>query len=97
LDGSSPRSQVSAQSYLDLTARLSFDTSLSFVGSLPSQSVPSYTRLDSRIGWKLHRNITVSLVGQNLLSPHHLEFGSSEQAIATQIDRSIFGRVVWSF
>jgi iron complex outermembrane receptor protein len=97
LAGSSPRSQMSLQSYLDLTAKLSFDSSLSFVGSLPSQSVPSYTRLDSRIGWKLNRNITASLVGQNLLSPHHLEFGSSEQAIATQVDRSIFGRIVWSF
>lgn len=97
LQGSSPRHQFSAQSYLDLTPRISFDNSLSFVGSLPAQGVSSYARLDSRIGWKLRKNIAVSLVGQNLLSPHHWEFGSAEQAIATEVDRAIFGKVQWFF
>ncbi len=97
LEGSSPRQQFSAQSYLDLTGKLSFDNSLSFVDSLPAQGVPSYVRLDSRIGWKLRRNVTASLVGQNLLSPHHLEFGSAAQAIATEVDRSVFGKIVWAF
>ena len=97
LQGSSPRHQFTVQSYLDLTKNISFDNSLFFVDSLPAQSIPAYTRLDSRLGWKLRRNITVSLVGQNLVSPHHLEFGGAEQAIATEADRSVFGKVLWSF
>lgn len=97
LAGSSPRHQFSVQSYLDLTRKLSFDNTLSFVDRLPAQNVPAYTRLDSRIGWKFREHISLSLVGQNLLSPHHLEFGNAEQAIATETDRSIFGKVSWSF
>jgi len=93
----SPRSQFGIQSYLDLTSRLTFDSSLYFVGGLPAAGVPAYARLDSRLGWKLRKGIDASIVGQNLLSPHHLEFGNVEQAIATEVDRSVFGKIVWTF
>ncbi len=96
-ESSSPRHQFGIQSYLDLTNKISFDNSAYFVSSLPSQNVSAYTRLDSRLAWKLNRSITASIVGQNLLSPHHFEFGSSVQTIATEVDRSIFGKIVWSF
>jgi len=96
-EGSVPRHQFSLQSYLDLTTRLSFDNSLYFVDTLPARDVPAYARFDSTLGWKIRKGITASLVGQNLLSPHHLEFGNVEQAIATETNRSIFGKVVWSF
>ncbi len=93
----SPRNQFNLQSYVDLTPRLSFDTSLYFVGELPAPSIHAYARLDSKIGWKFDKHITVALVGQNLLDPHHLEFGSAFQAVATEVPRSVFGKVVWTF
>lgn len=31
------------------------------------------------------------------LSPRHLEFGDVEQAIATELDRQAFGKIVWTF
>jgi iron complex outermembrane receptor protein len=96
-EGTLPRHQFNVQSYLDLTTKLSFDNSLYFVDTLPSRGVPAYARLDSSIGWKLSKKITAHLVGQNLLSPHHLEFGNVEQAIATETTRSISGKIVWSF
>ena len=96
-EGSLPRHQFTVQSYLDLTTKLSFDNSLYFVDTLPARGVPAYARFDSMLGWKIRRGITASLVGQNLLSPHHVEFGNVEQATATETTRSIFGKVVWSF
>ena len=93
----SPRHQFGIQSYLDLTSRLTFDNSLYFVGALPGKGVPAYARLDSRLGWKVRKGIEASIVGQNLASPDHLEFGNVEQAIATEVDRSVFGKIVWTF
>lgn len=93
----SPRQQFGMQSYFDVTPTVTFDNSLYFVAGLPVEGVPAYTRLDSRLGWKVRKGIEASIVGQNLLSAHHREFGDVEQAIATQVDRSVFGKIVWSF
>lgn len=30
-------------------------------------------------------------------SPHHLEFGNVEQAIATEANRGVLGKIVWTF
>ncbi len=64
----SPRHQFGIQSYFDLTPKVTFDNSLYFVDGLPAIAVPAYTRLDSRLGWKVRKGIEASIVGQNLLS-----------------------------
>ena len=97
IGGTSPHHQFGIQSYLDLTSKLTFDNSLYFVAGLPAKGIPAYARLDSRLGWKVRKGIEASIVGQNLASPHHLEFGNVEQAIATEVDRTVFGKIVWTF
>ena len=92
-----PSHQSSIQSFLDLGKRASFDTSLYLIGAIAPGAVKSYERLDQRLAYKLRANIEASIVGQNLLSPTHVEFMSSEQAVPTLIERSIFGKLTFHF
>jgi iron complex outermembrane receptor protein len=96
-NGTTPEQQLTMQSYLDLSSKLSFDNSLYYVGRLEGKNIPAYTRVDTRLAYKLGKRVEVSLAWQNLLSPRHFEFAGAVEAIETQATRSIFGRAVWTF
>lgn len=93
----SPENQFNIRSYLDITHRLSFDTGLYYVGTLPAYHVEDYTRADARVAWRANKNVMLSLTGQNLLSPAHFEFGDIYQVIASQAARSVFGQIELTF
>jgi hypothetical protein len=79
---------------------LEWDSLVGYVGDLPNAGAgftPGYTRLDTRVGWHAGESIEVSLVGQNLLTPQHLEFHSVYPVNPVEIERSVFGRIVWRF
>jgi iron complex outermembrane receptor protein len=95
--GYSPKHQAQLRSTLDLPHGLEWDTSAYFVGALRYGPVPSYTRLDTRLGWRVGESLEFSVAGQNLLTPRHIEFGDGLQVHVTQVERSIAGRVTWRF
>jgi iron complex outermembrane receptor protein len=92
-----PTDQVHFLSRLDLPWHLQFDTSLYYVDAVENQDIPSYVRLDLRLGWQPRPGIDVSLVGQNLAEARHLEFGPSFTRLPTQVPRSVYGRVTWRY
>ena len=67
-----------------------------YVSTLSHLGIPSYTRLDTRLGWRLGEFVELSLVGQNLLRARHAEFFDST-VHGTEIERSVFGKVTWRF
>ena len=83
--GNDPRHWWNLRSAFDIGAHHEFDLMLREVGALPNPAVPAYTAVDARWGWHINRDLELSLVGQNLLDPHHPEWGS----VAT---RAVFGR-----
>jgi iron complex outermembrane receptor protein len=95
--GYSPKQQAQLRSKLDLPHGLEWDTSAYFVGALRYAAVPSYTRLDTRLGWRAGEFVEFSVAGQNLLTPRHIEFGDGIQVHVTQVERSIAGKVTWRF
>ena len=95
--GYSPKHQAQLRSTLDLPHRLEWDTSAYFVGALRYGPVPSYTRLDTRLGWRVGESLEFSVAGQNLLTPRRFEFGDGIQVHVTQVERSIVGKVTWRF
>ncbi|MDQ2776428.1 MAG: TonB-dependent receptor [Acidobacteriota bacterium] len=97
VQGGSPRNQAGLRSYLYLTSAISFDTSYYYVGGLPARQISAYNRVDARLAWKLKHNFQLSLVGQNLLQPRHMEFGDDDQVVGTDAERNIFARLAWSF
>lgn len=97
---SSPGNQAQVRSFLNLTHRLDWDSSVAYVGALAdgaSGTTPAYARLDSRLGFRIGEAAEVSVVGQNLLTPRHLEFYYVYPVNPVEIERSVFGRITWRF
>lgn len=101
IEGSSPRHQFQFRSRLDLHQNWEFDTSAYFVARLATDSVPSYTRVDTRLRWRFSARTDLSLVGQNLLQPRHKEFGFGMGMGATVnpswVKRAAYAQLTWRF
>ncbi|HEV8537610.1 MAG TPA: TonB-dependent receptor [Bacteroidota bacterium] len=92
-EGDDPRHRFSVLSYVDLPGGIEFDTWLRVTDELPriSAQVPGYAELDLRLGWKTIDNLTLSIVGQNLLHDRHPEMGAP--ANRREIPRNVYGSV----
>jgi hypothetical protein len=50
-----------------------------------------------RLGWRIGESLELSLVGQNLLTPHHFEFSNAFEVNHTEVERSALVKVTWRF
>jgi hypothetical protein len=103
-EGGSPEKQVYLQSSWDLPRNIEFDLTGRFVdrlrgfnpGGAPgiTDVIDDYISLDARLAWKLHNNLEITVVGQNLLDDHHPESGTSTsiRAPLVEIQRGVKGR-----
>lgn len=96
-EGQSPNHQAGLRSYWNVNENWTFDTGLYYVSRLNSFDVPAYFRLDANLGWKISEGVRFNLVGQNLLESDHREFFSPTSVNATQVPRSIFGKITCQF
>jgi len=95
--GDSPKHQLELRSFVNLGRHLDWDTSLYFVGELTNGPVPAYTRVDTRLGWRVGERLELSVAGQNLLTPRHPEAAFEYVLNPTLIERSVLGRIMWRF
>jgi iron complex outermembrane recepter protein len=96
--GVSPNHQFQVRSLLDLPHHLEWDNTIGYVSKLADGNIPAYTRVDSRIGWRVGEFVEISVVGQNLLTPRHVEFSDTTYPLDhTLVERSVFGKVTWRF
>jgi len=93
-EGSSPHHQVVVQSSLELPKSLEFSQTYRYVSDLPTQLVASYGTADVRLSWHRIPHFEFSLVGQNLLQPHHAEYGGDPGTLVG-IKRNVFGAITW--
>ena len=98
-----PKHQFSIRSSMDLPGRIELDVGLRWVDSLRfnnnavAETVPAYFELDARLSWHATKNLEFSVVGQNLLHDHHLEYVISSPNPREEIERSVYGKVTWQF
>jgi iron complex outermembrane receptor protein len=92
--GSSPSSVLSFQSLLNLPKNFEFDQTFRYSGALPAQSVAAYSTLDVRLGWQVRESLDFSVVGQNLLQPHHYEFAGDPGPLVG-IKRAAYAKITW--
>ncbi len=98
ISGSNPHHQFSIRSAFDLPHKTEFDLWLRYVDSLPALNLGSYTSLNARLAWRPTRNLELSIVGQNLLDIKHVEMSPDFLGtVEAQIERSVYGKVVWRF
>ena len=96
--GSNPGHQAQVRSHLELSTKLAWDTNAYFVSRLPAQFVASHTRLDTQLTWWFAERAQLSLVGQNLLNDHHVEFTNQFQSVnSSLVKRSAYVNIVWQF
>lgn len=97
-EGRSPQHQVTVRSIMDFPHHLQFDSTVRYVGSLPTSGIRSYVALDLRLGWTPSKRLEFSLVGQNVLDAHHLEFRPSSIVTQnTEVERSVYGKITLRF
>ena len=92
-EGGSPRWQFNLRSYLDLGKEWELDTMVYCVGKLRDGDVPSYTRLDLRLGRRMKSGMDVSVGVRNLLDPRHTEFTTSRGDFVNEVPRSVYAKV----
>jgi iron complex outermembrane recepter protein len=97
MPGLSPKHHFQVRSLFNVSKNIDWDTTLQYVSNLTNGSIPSYTRLDTRLGWRLGKRTELSIVGQNLLRPLHFEFPDSFGLEHTQVERSVFGKITLRF
>jgi iron complex outermembrane recepter protein len=98
LNGGSPNHQAELRSNLKLARGLEWNTSVYFVGRLPVQQIPSYTRLDMNLIWQVRERFSIGLVGQNLIKDHHLEYnGPLSTQFSSLVKRSAYVKASWQF
>jgi iron complex outermembrane receptor protein len=102
-EGSSPRQMVKLHSLHTLAPNLELDASLNFSSALTFGTplsgvtvVPSYTRMDLRLGWRPSPNVEVNLIGRNLLKKQHAEY-VADDVRASEVPRSVLAQVKWTF
>jgi iron complex outermembrane recepter protein len=95
-----PENQIQVRSQVNLTRNLEWDSAAYYVGHLRDGGngpVPAYTRVDTRLGWRMGRHIELSLAGQNLLAPRHAEFHDAYEVNNTLVQRSVLGKITLRF
>jgi iron complex outermembrane receptor protein len=90
--GNDPAMSLQLRSTFNISAHHEFDVTLRHVAALPNPSVPAYTVVDMRFGWKLRRDLELSVTGQNL-GPRHAEFGAA--AARSEVEPGILVKLIW--
>jgi iron complex outermembrane receptor protein len=97
-EGSSPRHQAQLRSALNLSRALSWNVAAYYVGRLPAQQLPSYTRVDTQFSWQPTDAMALSLVGQNLLRDRHVESLDPRAGVnSSQVQRGAYAKISWKF
>lgn len=97
-EGETPQQQFSLRSDLNLMSDWSTNLWFRYVDSLPKQGINAYVTLDARLAWQAYKQLEISVVGRNLIASQHVEYNPEIVRIsASQIERSILGKIVWNF
>jgi iron complex outermembrane receptor protein len=94
-----PHNQASLRSKLNLPGCVELDAGVRYVDPIAIEAVARYLEMDMRVCWHITDNVSLSLVGQNLLDSHHYEYGPSflMTTQSTEVERSIYVKSTWQF
>jgi iron complex outermembrane receptor protein len=92
LAGLDPAATAQLRTSYSIDAAREVELALRHVGALALGPVPAYTALDARFGWRLSRQLELSVSGHNL-NGAHAEFG--EIGTRMQVPRTVAVKLVW--
>jgi len=91
--GKDPAHSFQLRSNYALDDARDLELGLRKVAALENPAIPAYWALDARFGWRLRRNLELSVVGRNLNGSHG-EYGAL--ASRAELDRSLWVKLVWT-
>ena len=92
--GNNPKRTATLRALWNATPTVEADVGLRYSAALPNPVVPAYTVVDVRLGWRLQRDLDVSVGVRNLFDREHAEIGAP--ASRAVFGRTSFLRVTWS-
>jgi iron complex outermembrane receptor protein len=92
--GNDPQYQIFLRSSMDITKDIDFDVSFRTIDELMHPSIPSYSAVDARIGWRVTDALELSLAAFNIFDDHHPETGG---APLSEIRRTVYAGARWRF
>jgi len=90
--GNNPDRTATLRSLWNVTPNWEIDLAWRYPGPLKSPDVPSYTALDARLGWRISRQLELSLLVANVLDRRHIEFSGTGNA---ELRRSGLVKLTW--
>ncbi|MFT7616878.1 MAG: iron complex outermembrane receptor protein [Planctomycetota bacterium] len=89
-EGNSPNHRVVLRAHWNITDDLEFNTSLFWTDNLRTQNIPSYVRLDLQVRWRPLENLELAIGVRNLLDRRHPEYGGTFGRQASEVDRTAY-------
>ncbi|MEX0679303.1 MAG: TonB-dependent receptor plug domain-containing protein [Pirellulales bacterium] len=98
IEGGTPHNQVYLRSSWDLSDNWQFDLIGRYVDRVTALEIPKYIEMDAVLSWQATPTMEFSLVGQNLLNPHHLEYVDWQLGMEeTEVVRGVYGMFSWTY
>jgi iron complex outermembrane receptor protein len=96
--GYSAKHHLQVASVLKLPWNLEWNAALRYVSRLATPNIASYAEADTTLRWRPRDNLEVSVTGQNLLSPRHMEFGDLQKILLpSTVQRGASVKLAWRF
>ncbi len=104
--GVAPRHQLSFRSAYTIIDDLELDLWLRYMDEATTMRsdepefvyyIGDYWTADVRLAWRPVPLVEISLVGQNLFSPHHMESVQEMYSPPTEIQRAVYGKITFAF
>ncbi|MCB0337067.1 MAG: TonB-dependent receptor, partial [Bdellovibrionales bacterium] len=97
-DRDNPQHQVSFRSLLELPWDLELDALWRYQDSIENTGTDAYTELDLRLGWNISDQLTVALMGTNLLDADHNEIiDTYPTVVPANYQRAVYGKLTFKF
>jgi iron complex outermembrane receptor protein len=93
----SPRRQVNLRSFFDIGKNLQFDISAYMPGHVSDSNIPSYERVDARLGWRPSKRLEIVLGALNVQRTRHQESTQFFFDVPGRMERSFYAKVNWLF
>jgi iron complex outermembrane receptor protein len=94
--GKNPRDTAQLRASFNVTPKHDLDIAVRHVSSLSSpELVPAYNAIDARFGWRIQRDLDLSIIGTNLFGTQHVEYGAAQYR--AEIPTGVFARLTWQF
>jgi iron complex outermembrane receptor protein len=77
--GFNPSHQAAVRSSFTLPRGIELELGARYVGELPEPPIADYLEADARLGWMVRPDLTLAVVGRDLLASRHAEFSSVPQ------------------